>query len=73
MGMTMGNTSLTELDWGLSDESELPEELVFPDPETRITSGQMKELEEYLRDFEESESFLDELQMHTLNDAAAEM
>lgn len=51
----MGYATSLDMDWDMSDGAGLAEELEFLHPETSTTLAQQKELEEFLRDFQDSE------------------
>ena len=50
----MNNLRLTEWELGLDDESDLPDGIAFSHAEEEISPDQHRELEEFLKEFQES-------------------
>lgn len=68
----MRNTTLLQLDWETPDASGFSEEADFPYPEASTTPAQQKELEEFLREFQEGESAWEVLDMQAMRTFEAE-
>lgn len=60
----MGYTTPMELDWDAPEGFGFSDELEFSQPGASTTPAQQRELEEFLRDFQDSEPVWEVLEMH---------
>lgn len=57
-----------DLDWEKLDDTELPEELIFVELDTLADPAEQRELEKFLREFQEYDPSMEILSMHSVGE-----